>query len=129
MKNNLLILLLCFFVIFSGFQCKKSINQNSGCYKGRLEIQGICSNYTIKVLEGNIDTSLIVSTWKDPNTGKTYGNVFGLGSPCTFPATIKEGEEFYFTINNDLQNCAVCQAYYPTPPKKLSIAVTASPCK
>ena len=93
-------------------------------YKGRLEIKAICMNYTIKLIEGNIDASKIVSEWKDETTGKTYTNVFGLGSHCTFPSTIKEGDEFYFTIDSTYAgNCAVCMAYYPKPPKSLAIKI------
>ena len=97
---------------------------DTGMYKAKLEIKGICMNYTIRLLEGNIDTSLIGAAWTDEHSGKSYTNVFGLGSPCTFPATIKEGDEFYFTIDTtSKQNCPVCMAYYPTPPRKLSIKV------
>ncbi len=92
--------------------------------KGKLEIAGICSNYTIKVIEGKIDSSLVVATWTDETTGKSYNNVFKLGSPCTFPATIKQGDEFYFTIDTTKQkDCAVCMAYYPTPAKAIAIKV------
>jgi hypothetical protein len=123
-------------ILFVGFislaLSKKQCNNNSkndGCYKGRLEIKGICSNYTIKILEGNIDTSKIASSWTDENTGKAYTNVFALDSPCSFPADIKQGDEFYFTIREEKdKDCNVCMAYYPTPPKRLSISVTKTPC-
>lgn len=93
-------------------------------YKGRLEVKGICMNYTIKLLEGNIDTSKIVSEWKNEVTGKSYTNVFALGSVCTFPSGINEGDEFSFSIDSStVQNCAVCLAYYPKPSKSLSIKV------
>lgn len=93
-------------------------------YKGRLEIKGICMNYTIKVLDGNIDTSLISSQWTDETTGKSYTNVFKLGSPCNFPATIEQGDEFTFSIDTaSKQDCAVCMAYYPTPSRHLAIKV------
>lgn len=94
-------------------------------YKGRLEVKGICMNYTIKLLEGNMDTSKIVATWKDEVTGKTHTNVFALGSVCSFPSSINEGDEFYFSIDPaPVQNCAVCMAYYPKPSKSLAIKVT-----
>jgi hypothetical protein len=99
------------------------------CFKGRLEVKGICANYTIKLLEGQIDPAKILASWKDEVTGKTHTSVFALGSPCTFPATIKEGEEFYFTIDDSKQNCTVCMAYYPKPEKALSIKVLDKPCK
>ena len=101
-------------------KCKK----NDTVYKGKLEIKALCMNYTIGLLEGNLDTSKIVAEWKDETTGKTYNNVFALGSACTFPATIKEGDEFYFTIDTTYtSNCAVCMAYYPKPPRRLAIKI------
>jgi len=109
--------------------CKSSQRlTNTNCFKGRLEIKGICSNYTIKLVEGNIDTSKIASTWKNEATNKTYTNVFALGSPCSFPTTINEGDEFYFTLDDSPQNCNVCMAYYPKPPKALRIKVLDKPC-
>lgn len=102
--------------------CNKK--KSSEIYKGRLEIKALCMNYTIKVLEGNIDTSLISASWTDESTNKDYTNVFGLASKCTFPPEIKEGEEFYFVLDDSARrDCAVCLAYYPVPPKKLMIKV------
>ena len=118
--------LLALFTILSSATCNRS---KSNCYKGRLEIKGICMNYTIKLLEGNIDPSLIEASWKDEHSGITHQNVFGLGSVCSFPEGIAQGDTFYFTINNNSdQPCAVCKAYYPTPPKKLHITVLNAPC-
>jgi hypothetical protein len=95
-----------------------------GQYKGKLEIASICMNYTIRVIEGNMDTSKIVTSWTDETTNKSYRNVFKLGSPCDFPGSIKHGDEFYFTIDAEKgKDCMVCMAYYPTPPKALSIKV------
>ena len=93
-------------------------------YKGKLEIAAICMNYTISVKEGNIKASDVVANWTDETTTKLYNNVFKLGNPCDFPASIKQGDEFYFTIDTaKSKDCAVCMAYYPTPPKALSIKV------
>ena len=101
------------------------MNKNkSSVYKGKLEVKGMCMNYTIKLLDGNIDTSKLVSEWKNEITGKTHNNVFALGSVCNFPSTINEGDEFYFTIDSTyVSNCAVCLAYYPKPPKSIAIKV------
>ncbi|HEU4901476.1 MAG TPA: hypothetical protein VFT06_01765 [Flavisolibacter sp.] len=101
----------------------------SNCYRGRLEIKGICSNYTISVREGQIDSSRIEASWTDENTKKTYTNVFALGSPCNFPDSIAEGQEFYFTLDSTAQDCMVCQAYYPKPARSLSIKVLNQPCR
>ena len=86
-----------FILAISADKCKNK-NENTA-YKGKLEIKGMCMNYTIKLLEGNIDTSKFVAEWKDETTGKTHNNVFALGSVCNFPSTINEGDEFYFTID------------------------------
>lgn len=124
-------------ILFTGLTSMLVVNQKkcndtskqTGCFKGKLEIKGICSNYTIKVLEGNLDTAKIAASWTDENTGKTYTNVFALDSPCSFPTDINEGEEFYFTVREEKdKDCNVCMAYYPTPPKRLSISVSKTPC-
>ena len=103
-------------------KCK---NKNeSSVYKGKLEVKGMCMNYTIKLLEGNIDASKLVAEWKNEMTGKTHSNVFALGSACNFPSTINEGDEFYFSIDTTyVSNCAVCLAYYPKPAKSIAIKV------
>ncbi len=110
-----------FLLTVSADGCKK---KNKSVYKGRLEIKALCMNYTIKVLEGKTDTSFVTANWTDETTNKSYANVFTLGSPCTFPDSLKEGSEFYFVIDTSgNKQCAVCMAYYPTPPKKLQIKV------
>ena len=100
----------------------------SSIYKGRLEVKGMCMNYTIKLLEGDLDTSKYVAEWKNESTGKTHTKVFALGSVCTFPSTLKEGDEFYFTIDSAYKSdCVVCLAYYPKPSKGLTIKVVTNP--
>jgi len=102
----------------------------AGCYKGRLEVKGGCMNYTISIVNQNFDTSLVIANWTNETTGKIYKNVFGLKSRCTFPNTINEGDEFYFTMDSTtVQNCVVCLMYYPTPSKKLSIKIIPGPCQ
>lgn len=109
-------------------KCNKT-KQTSTCYKGRLEVKAICGNSTIALLEGNIDTSKIEASWTDEQTSKTYRNVFSLSNPCSFPDSIQQGQEFYFTIEPTIQNCMVCQAYYPKPAKALSIKLLDKPCR
>jgi hypothetical protein len=139
MKTAFFTSVLVCLVLLSGFQCQRRISdvgedretsqRKEDCIKGKLMIKGICMNYTISVISGNIDQSLIEKSWTDKSTGKVYQNVFALGSQCSFPADIKEGDDFYFKIlsKND-PDCAVCMAYYPTPGKKLAIAVLKSGC-
>ena len=124
---KLLILLSCILMLtVSADQCGKKKNQAGGTFKAKLETKGMCMNYTFRLLEGNIDTSIINASWTDESTNKSYNNVFGLGSPCTFPKNIEQGDDFYFVIDTtQKQQCAVCLAYYPSPPRKLSIKVVA----
>lgn len=93
-------------------------------YTGRLEVAGICKNYTISVIEGEIDQKLVQAEWTDEATKKNYTNAFRLGNPCNFPESIKAGDTFRFIIDDSPQkDCMVCMAYYPTPAKALSIKV------
>lgn len=118
-------------MLFTAATCKnKQAALPENCYKGRLEIKALCMNYTISVQQGSIDSVLFQPSWTDETTGKTYTNVFGLDSKCNFPSDIKEGDTFYFAIDNTVkQDCAVCLAYYPVPQKKLSIKVLSGPCQ
>ena len=110
------------FILATTNKCKNK-KENTG-YKGRLEVKGMCMNYTIKLLEGNLDPSKIVAEWKNEITGTTHTNVFALGSICNFPSTINEGDEFYFTIDTTyVSDCALCLAYYPKPAKSIAIKV------
>ena len=119
----LFILSAIFLLMISAGNCNKK-KDGEEVYKGRLEIKAICMNYTVKLIEGNIDTSKIVSNWTDESTNKNYSSVFALQNPCNFPATIKQGDEFYFVIDTAAaSDCVVCMAYYPTPRKKLAIKI------
>jgi hypothetical protein len=122
---KLFVLLAGLFVLtVSADKCGKKSSTGDKVYKGKLEIKALCMNYTIRLLDGNIDTSQIAANWTDENTGKSYKNVFALANPCSFPSSIDEGGEFNFIIDSTgKKGCAVCMAYYPTPPKKLHIKV------
>ena len=121
--RTLILLAALFLLTVSAKNCNDP-KQGNTLYKGRLEIKALCMNYTIKVLEGNIDTAHVAASWTDESTGKAYTNVFALDSRCTFPADIREGDEFYFYKEDSPdRNCAVCMAYYPTPPKSMAIKV------
>ena len=74
--------------------CSGSKKSGSQTLKARLEVQGICSNYTIKLLEGNLDKSLIEANWTDETTGTAYTNVFGLPIPVTFLPALKKAMSF-----------------------------------
>lgn len=123
MKRSLLILLIS--SLFMGFSCEKNDEVPSACLKGKLVLKGICMNYVIELVEGNIDPSLFEKQWINPMTKVEYKNVFGLASICTFPENIVEGQEFYFSVLDkpDTTVCIQCKAYSPVPDKKLHISI------
>lgn len=93
-------------------------------YKGKLSVKGICMNYVIEVIKGDIDLNLVEQQWTHPETAVVYNNAFALGSVCDFPSELEQGDEFYFSISSNAgSNCAVCAAYSPTPSKSLVIKV------
>ena len=92
-------------------------------YTGRLEIDGICGNYTLTVLNGGLDTSQVDASWTDPQTNITYTHAFGLSNPCDFPDSLQAGDTFEFRLASPNNNCVQCLAFYPTPTKHLSIQV------
>src|SRR5882757_5855344 len=93
------LIVISIFLLASAEKCSQK-KDGMPVYKGRLEIKAMCYNYAIKLLEGNIDTSKIVANWTNASTKRSYTNVFALKNPCNFPASIKEGDEFYFTIDD-----------------------------
>lgn len=129
MKN--IISLFTLVILLSSATCKERRANPANCYKGRLEIKGQCMNYTIKLLEGNMDTAYYQPRWTNEFTGLTYENVFRLSSLCSFPGNIEEGQEFYFIIPPapPVEKCNVCMAYFPTPNKSVFIKVVDKPCK
>lgn len=121
MKLFILLAAVSFFTSSSSDCGKKNKDPK---YQGRLEIKGICSNYTIALVSGDLDTSLYEKQWTDEMTGKSHQNVFALGNPCDFPANINEGDTFYFSIDSSpLKDCMVCEAWYPKPKKAIAIKV------
>jgi len=112
-----------FLVTVSAENCNKKKDAEV-VYKGRLEIKALCMNYTVKLIEGDIDTSKIVGSWTDETTKKNYSKVFALENPCNFPDSIKQGDEFYFSLDTASRKpCMVCMAYYPVPGKRLPIKI------
>lgn len=119
-----LIFLSSFLVLFT---CNKSteVANEKNCIKGKLLIKGICMNYVIQVVDGDAGSHGVVNVWEHPETGVEYNNVFALGSKCSFPSTIEEGDEFNFKIleKPSEESCIICKAYSPVPPNSLFIEV------
>ena len=132
MKLNIVFLFFYFFIFFS---CTKEflvieksadLKCSGYSYTGKLVLKGLCLNYTIEFVNPMEDNlNLIELEWTDDElSGKSYKNVFRLGSICTFPANINEGDNFNFNIiSNYNESCIVCKAYSPTPEKTIYIDV------
>lgn len=121
-KQTLLPIWLVLSLPLFGFQCSKL--DDVAVYKGKLAVAGVCGNYTIVILEGTMPSNLYEDVWVDPHAGTTHRRAFRLENICSFPSSIQEGDEFYFSLrSNNSNGCVTCMAYYPTPEKKLSIRV------
>ncbi len=102
----------------------KEAETSNGCFKGRLVIKGICKNDVVQLLEGTGEALKVESNWTYPTTGTVYKNVFAVDSKCSFPDNLKEGDEFYFTLDpTQTEDCALCKALSPAPETKLKIKI------
>lgn len=120
---------LLFFCCFFSLVCCGNDEESTACLnptlRGRLAVQGICLNYVIQVVAGEIDPELVEAEWTHEFTGETFTRVFRLGNPCNFPENLQEADTFDFVlIPEPLEpSCAVCEAFSPTPEKYLNIRV------
>ena len=76
----------------------QQVVSDSTCYKGKLVLVGICGNAVVQVLDERMPPSYYEENWKDESTGITYQKVMGNANFCSFPANLKENEEFYFRV-------------------------------
>ncbi len=123
MQNKLKHFWVPFFLLpLFAFQCEEDRDLN--VYKGKLAIAGICGNYTIELLEGDLSSDLYENSWVDPQTNNSYTKAFRLANYCDFPTAIQQGQEFYFSLEPSPNNqCVTCLAVYPTPDKSIAIRV------
>lgn len=124
--NRIPFLLVFVLMILSSYQCNRKAAAGTGKLRGKLIIKEICAHYVIQVIEGTVDTSMVTYGWKDDKRNKVYDKVFTVSNRCSFAAdSLKEGDEFEFTFdkNPPPENCLVCMAFYPTPPKRHPIKV------
>jgi len=122
MRNKIILFILAVLTFCSAYDCNKS---KSAKIRGKLVIKELCSHYVVQVISGNVDTSKVVSGWKDEKRKATFDRVFTVANRCDFPSTLNEGDEFEFTFdpNPPPQNCVVCMAYYPIPDKTNPIKI------
>jgi hypothetical protein len=117
-----ILLLVAVAFLLLGFQCEKQVG--GPLLKRKLAVNGICSNITITLVEGELEPTQFENSWTDPITGITYQKAFRLANPCQFPSHIREGDEFYFRVRPSVnESCVTCLAFYPTPQIALTIQV------
>ena len=114
--------LLLFFIAMAGNSCHKSVIPR-GKLTGKLVIAGPCGQYTIQLLSGNIDPSLLTKSWLNTANDSTYTNVFASLNPCQMEsAGISQGDSFNFDLSaNGPGSCYECMLYYPVPPTHSAI--------
>ena len=115
-----------FLIAVTAYRCNNRAVPADGVLKGRLVVKELCSHFVVQVLNSKLDTSIVTNGWHDDKRDKIYDQVFTVSNRCGFAAAdLKEGEEFEFTFDKKpaIEDCAVCMAYYVTPPKKNAIKV------
>lgn len=119
MKYLLILFIICLFNI----HCKKNTT-GAIVYTGKLIVNGPCEHYAIEVTSGNIDTSLVVTSWLDPLNDTTYTNAFAVANLCTFGSSgLQIGDVFTFTIDPHpmAQTCPICMIAVPVPAKQIAV--------
>jgi hypothetical protein len=127
-------ILLAIFIFIALTSCDKQVDiqqivTDSTCYKGKLVLKGICNNAVVEVLDDRMNPAFYEKTWKDESTGIVYRNVMGNANYCTFPGDLKEGQEFYFRIDQPTSlpvDCVNCLALSPTPQTRQYIQICGS---
>ncbi len=97
------------------------------CFTGKLVKRGICGQRVVQLIGQPSGGLAVAVNWTDSLSNKPYENVFAVGNECDFPATIKEGEEFNFTMTTQpASNCIQCKAYTAIPEQRNHIIVGCS---
>ena len=118
MNRSILLLIVTLLLAGTSFHCKPNKVEPSQL-TGKLVVNAACGHYVVQVLSGNVDSSRLVKSWKDPAGDTTYSNVFAVSNACTFAGFgLSRGDIFTFTMNDAViaQNCMLCMIFYPTPP-------------
>jgi hypothetical protein len=116
--------ILCLYVLLVSVAACSPKPQNTliSCFKGKLVKRGICGQRVIQLMSEPLEEIVMASNWTDSMSGKKYENVFTVANPCDFPAAIKEGEDFTFSITTTPgSGCITCYAYTSVPKENNNI--------
>ncbi len=94
------------------------------CKQGILIVRGICKQRVISIIADTAGLPFERS-WKNPDDGKVYTNVFTVSNICDFPDRIQEGDTLNFKpIALKKAECNVCMAYVAVPQTVQAVEVT-----
>lgn len=110
------------FIVMVCLSCHKS-GVPRGKFTGKLEVAGLCGQYTIQLLSGDADSSIhLTKSWFNPANDSTYTNVFAASNFCYFSSVgLQVGDTFTFNPGPSSETCFTCMLYYPTPPTQSAI--------
>jgi hypothetical protein len=103
------------FLLFISATCHRSGGKATGskqagnttCYKARLEIKGICMNYVIKVLEGDLNALAVEKEWTDESDGKRIAMCLRWAAAARF-RTCRKAKPFILRFPKKKIRSATC---------------------
>lgn len=120
MKSGWLILIT---ISFLNISCSHKMQRVNTCFQGKLVKRGICGQRVIQVLDQQVSGLELARNWTDSLAHRQYENVFTVANPCNFPADIKEGDTFSFTVvTAEDSPCVQCYAFTPVPAQQHRIS-------
>ena len=109
-----LLFILFSFLLFGCIQIPNSGTNNNQRIKAKV-IRITCATTVIQILD-NAHYSL-GETWTIEGTTNTYEHVAVVSNKCELPASLNEGDEFFFKVISESdarKDCVVCMMYdYP----------------
>jgi len=88
-------------------------------YKGVVRIN-MCGQVAIETLAPNY---LGEATWTGGTSGPTYHHIFSVQNHCQFGSHAEGDTVTFKVISSEVQSCAVCLAYTPTPATQYAVYV------
>lgn len=97
-------------------QCEK---KQTTCLKGKV-VRVTCATTVVQVLN---NSSVGDAAWSDSMvTHQTYKHVFSVTNKCEMPATLKAGDEFWFSLDSShTASCIVCMMYDAPPRAQFAV--------
>ena len=116
--------LLCIILIVFQMCAPKPQSTIPVCFAGKLVKRGVCGLRVIQLLSTPGKVVLYAENWTDTLTRQKYQRVFTVGNSCDFPASIKENEEFTFSVTTVKGSiCVQCYEYTASPEIRNNIII------